>query len=351
MCSGHPLVTAIDVTSQSSTEPGDGDNVGMPQSVTLTTEPMPTTWIWPDTVILVAATLLVAIVVRLVVHRTIDKVVRASIRRVEERDRIVGGRAGRVLAEATGFGHERQRQRTATIGSLLKSVTSFVVWTVALLMVLSLLGLPLAPLLASAGVGGVALGFGAQSLVKDFLSGIFMMVEDQYGVGDLVDTGEVTGTVEEVSLRVTRLRDPTGVVWYVRNGEIVRVANKSQGWSTAVVDVPVAYDEDAQKVIDVLTEALAPMRTEEQWQPLLLEDPQVLGVETVAGGTMTVRVMAKCAPNEHFAVQRGILERGKEALDRAGVRGPLPVYGVRTPEGAGQATGATATNPTEKAGE
>ena len=153
-----------------------------------------------------------------------------------------------MLAQATGLAHERHRQRTLTMGSLLRSIVTFVVVTlITVLTVMAIVGIPLGPLLASAGVGGVALGFGAQSLVKDFLSGIFMILEDQYGVGDVIDTGEAIGTVEEVTLRVTRLRDASGVIWYVRNGEIIRVGNKSQGWSTAIVDMPVSYAENVER--------------------------------------------------------------------------------------------------------
>ena len=132
------------------------------------------------------------------------------------------------------------------MGAILKSTSTFVIFTLALLTVMATVGLPLGPLLASAGVGGVALGFGAQSLVKDFLSGIFMILEDQYGVGDVIDTGEAVGTVEDVTLRVTRLRDASGIVWYVRNGEIVRIGNRSQGWSTALVDIPVGLQRESR---------------------------------------------------------------------------------------------------------
>ena len=148
---------------------------------------------------------------------------------------------------------ERQRQRVETLGSILRSLATVVIVIIAVLMIGEELGLNMAPVLASAGVGGVALGFGAQSLVKDFLSGMFMLAEDQYGVGDFIDTGEAVGTVEEVTLRVTRLRDAQGVIWYVRNGEIVRVANKSQGWSTAMVDIPVSALESPEHVIEAVS--------------------------------------------------------------------------------------------------
>jgi small-conductance mechanosensitive channel len=178
----------------------------------------------------------------------------------------------------------------------------------------------------------VALGFGAQSLVKDFLSGIFMIVEDQYGVGDVIDTGEAIGEVEDVTLRVTRLRDGNGVVWYIRNGEIVRIGNRSQGWSTAIVDTAVAYDEDIDRAITVMREVVHQMDQDPAWQGRLLEEPTVVGVESIAAGAVTVRIIAKCAPNENFPVQREIRERLKVALDRSGIRAPqLAPYGGSAP--------------------
>src|SRR5699024_1123009 len=202
------------------------------------------------------------------------------------------------------------------------------IMVVATLMVLSLLGIPLAPLLASAGVGGVALGFGAQALVRDYLSGVFMILEDQYGVGDYIDAGEAVGTVEEVTLRVTRLRDLDGVVWYVRNGEILRVGNRSQGWSTVMVDLPFSYREDTARVIGIIREQVEHMDRDPQWHTVLREAPSVLGVESITGGTVTVRVFATCAPNENWGIQREIRRRVKEAFDREGVAGPpIPLTG------------------------
>nr|WP_257907209.1 mechanosensitive ion channel family protein [Janibacter limosus] len=190
---------------------------------------------------------------------------------------------------------------------------------------------PLAPLLASAGVGGVALGFGAQALVRDYLSGIFMILEDQYGVGDFIDTGEAVGTVEEVTLRVTRLRDLDGVVWHVRNGEIIRIGNRSQGWSTVMVDLPFSYGEDVDRVIGIITDAVSRMKDDGHWSEVLRETPSVLGVETITAGTVTVRVFATCTPNENWGIQREIRRRVKEAFDREGIAGP-PV----SPGGTGQ---------------
>jgi small conductance mechanosensitive channel len=238
-----------------------------------------------------------------------------------------------MLAQATGLDEARKTQRAATMGAILKSTSTFVIFTLALLTVMATLGLPLGPLLASAG-GGVALGFGAQSLVKDFLSGIFMILEDQYGVGDVIDTGEAIGTVEDVTLRVTRLRDASGIVWYIRNGEIVRVGNRSQGWSTAVVDIPVGYDENLETVMPLIREVVQELDKAEEWKSRLIEEPVVAGVESMAGGVVTVRIIAKCAPNESFPVSREIRERVKAAFDQAGIRAPV----VMPPYGGGQTT-------------
>lgn len=297
----------------------------LPALATLTSEEF---WSWTTSRgLLILGAVVGAVLLRWLVHRTVDRVVRTALARAADRERSRPRRAGRALAEAAGILHERHRQRTATMGSLLKSSATFVVAVLAILTVMAVVGLPLAPLLASAGVGGVALGFGAQSLVKDFLSGVFMIIEDQYGVGDTIDTGEAVGVVEEVSLRVTRLRDASGVVWYIRNGEIVRIGNRSQGWSTALVDVQIAYDEDVDRTIALLKETVRDLDQDPAWVDRLLEEPEVVGVEAVTAWAVTVRVVAKCAPNENFPVAREIRERAKAALDRAGVRAPAaPPY-------------------------
>jgi small-conductance mechanosensitive channel len=216
---------------------------------------------------------------------------------------------------------------------VLGSLITAVVYGIAVLMVLGEFNLNLAPLLASAGVAGVALGFGAQSLVKDFLSGIFMLLEDQYGVGDIVDTGDAVGTVEEVTLRITKLRDPSGVAWYVRNGEIVRIANKSQGWSTAVVDLPVSYAEDVERVIAIITTVVGEVYADPQWHDTMIEPPTVAGVEQITGTTVTIRVFAKTLTDQQWGVQREIRERAKVAFDAAGVRAPVVFPPATAPGG------------------
>ncbi|MBW8730581.1 MAG: mechanosensitive ion channel family protein [Terrabacter sp.] len=283
--------------------------------------------------LLILTTVVIGVVARWVLHRLIDRVVTtATSRRAEHLARIPG--AGRAL-QAVGVANVRHVQRTETVGALLKSITTFVVYGITALTVMSLVGIPLGPMLASASVGGVALAFGAQSLVKDFLSGVFMIVEDQYGVGDVIDTGEVVGTVENVSLRVTQLRDAGGMTWYVRNGEIIRIGNKTQGWSTAIVDVPIAYDQDVETAITVIRDVVGVMDDDDAFKDILLEEPNVVGVESIAGGVITIRIVAKTVANEQFGVQREMRERVKAAFDRAGVRSPMPVmppYGGAAPQ-------------------
>jgi len=213
----------------------------------------------------------------------------------------------------------RRVQRAETMGSLLKSIASIVVFTVFGITAIAELGYPVGPLVASAGVVGVALGFGAQSLVKDFLSGIFMIFEDQYGVGDSVDLGEAGGTVEAVGLRVTRLRDVEGTVWYVRNGEILRVGNQSQNWARTVLDIPVGLDADLQKVQEVLRDVAHDLWDDEEYKTQIIEEPEVWGVQELTPNWITVRVTLKTAPLEQWAVAREMRQRIKLRFDHEGI--------------------------------
>nr|WP_235950360.1 mechanosensitive ion channel family protein [Phycicoccus flavus] len=278
----------------------------------------------------VLATIAIALVARWALHRVVGR----TVARMTERSTQRAGETdaeGNLLKTTTGLSGERHRARVQTVGSLLRSVGTFVIGIVAGLTVMGLIGLPLGPLLASAGVGGVAIGFGAQSLVKDFLSGIFMIFEDQYGVGDVVDTGEAIGTIEEVTLRITRLRDVDGVVWYVRNGEIVRIGNRSQGYGAAWVELPVSYREDISRVLGVVRGVCETFAADPEWEPKLIEPPTVLGVDSITGQTVTIKVLAKCLAGEQFAVQRELRARAKEAFDAEGIQGPpLPPFAPGT---------------------
>ncbi|MDH2415056.1 mechanosensitive ion channel family protein [Nocardioides sp. CER19] len=217
----------------------------------------------------------------------------------------------------------RRVQRAKTMGDLLKSVLTGILIAVFGTMILDQVGVNIAPIIASAGIVGIALGFGAQSLVKDFLSGVFMIFEDQYGVGDVINLGEASGTVEAVSLRVTRLRDVNGTVWYVPNGEILRVGNMSQNWSRAVVDVTVGYREDLGKVITTLRDAAHDLWEDEDFKGIIIEEPEVTGVETLGPESVSVRVMVKTEPMEQWKVARELRSRIKARFDHEGISIPV----------------------------
>jgi small-conductance mechanosensitive channel len=231
----------------------------------------------------------------------------------------------------------RRAQRARSLGSLLKSITTTVVYGIAFVMVLSEVGMDVAPILASAGVLGLAVGFGAQNLVKDFLSGVMMMIEDQYGVGDAVDLGEAVGTVENVGLRVTRVRDVDGTVWYVRNGEILRVGNQSQNWARTVLDISVGYGEDLDRVRAVLAEVAHGLWEDEDFKDVVIEEPEVWGVQNLGPDAVVVRVTLKTAPMEQWNVARVMRERIKSRFDHEGIEMPLPQRVVWRRDGAAAA--------------
>lgn len=217
----------------------------------------------------------------------------------------------------------RRKQRAGAMAGVLKSIITIVLVAVVGTMILSEIGVNIAPIIASAGIIGIALGFGAQSLVRDFLAGIFIFLEDQYGVGDVVDVGEASGSVEAVTLRMTRLRDLDGTVWYVPNGEIVRVGNKSQNWSRAVVDVSVGYGEDLARVQQVLREVAHDLWQDEDFAHVIVEEPEVTGVEMLAADAVNIRVLVKTAPLEQWAVARELRQRIKARFDHEGIEIPF----------------------------
>ncbi len=266
-----------------------------------------------------------AIVLRRVVHRVVERVIGQAVTgTVPVPLRSLRGKDDGEVVHGIPLLTERRRQRTETIGSVLKSVTSIVLFTVAGTMVLGELGFDLGPVLASAGIVGVALGFGAQNLVKDFLNGMFMILEDQYGVGDAVDAGEASGIVEAVGLRVTRLRSVDGTVWHVRNGEILRLGNMSQGWSRALLDVSVAYDTDTDHAAAVLKRVADEVWKDDELGKLVLEEPEVWGVENLGVDGIAIRLVVKTAPLEQWNVARELRRRVKTAFAQEGIEIPLP---------------------------
>lgn len=254
----------------------------------------------------------IAAVLRMTVRRAITKLIDRMNRTVESVD---GTALGGLLVNA-----ERRRQRSQAIGSVLRSVASFVILGTAALMILGTFEINLAPLLASAGVAGVAIGFGARNLVTDFLSGVFMILEDQYGVGDQIDAGVASGEVIEVGLRVTKLRGDNGEIWYVRNGEVKRIGNLSQGWATAGVDVTVRASENLDRVKATLDAVTERMSKEEPWNELLWGPIEVLGLDSVLIDSMVVRLSARTMPGKSVSVERELRWRVKRAFDEANIR-------------------------------
>jgi small conductance mechanosensitive channel len=279
---------------------------------------------WP---VAIATTLIIAFLLRWVVRRLIDRAVSSASDNVFSR-RLARVRAGHSGDEAARLLAERSAARARTVGSLLKSVASFVIMFTAGVVILSIVGVNIAPIIASAGIVGIAVGFGAQSLVKDFLTGIFMVFEDQYGVDDVIDAGVASGTVENVGLRVTKLRDDQGVIWYVPNGSITRVGNKSQGYAQAVVEVQVAYGTDLPGLQQALTSAAESLARDPDWDPMILDEPPLVAVESVSPEQVHVDVTLRTQPTRHGAVARELRARVRTALDEAGIE---PLRPPRTP--------------------
>jgi small-conductance mechanosensitive channel len=260
--------------------------------------------------------ILLAALARYLIHRVINRV----IRQAAHGPRLTGlrRRLPAALLDPAVPTTDRRIARSEALGSILRSIASTTVFAVTVMLVLGELGVNLAPLLAGAGIAGIAIGFGAQNLVRDFLSGLFMLFEDQYGVGDVVDVGDVAGTVEAVGLRITTIRDGQGVLWYVRNGEIIRVGNKSQGWALVTVDMPVGFTS-VDEAADVLRAAADELAHDEGFADDLIEPPQVLGVEQITAEGALLRTIVKTNSDAQWRVARELRRRLTEALHTAGI--------------------------------
>jgi small conductance mechanosensitive channel len=268
---------------------------------------------------------------RRAINRFIDRLVREREERAEERRReeadsrlaLLKERAKEKAGLLTDQ-EERGKQRAQALGTVLRSVASLVIYTIAVMIALAEFDISLGPLVAGAGIVGIALGFGAQTLVRDFLSGIFMLIEDQYGVGDVVDLGEAAGVVEEVGLRTTRIRDVNGTVWFVPNGEIRRVGNKSQQWARAVLDVEVAYDTSINHAAAVIKGVADTVWQDQLENATVLEEPEIWGVEAFGESSIIIRLVLKVEPGEQFATAREVRKRLKIAFDEEGIEIPFP---------------------------
>ncbi|GIU89427.1 MAG: hypothetical protein KatS3mg010_0526 [Acidimicrobiia bacterium] len=261
------------------------------------------------------------VLVAFVANRVLRRLVRRAVARWEQAGELrVRGRRVRLVPEATSpTPTVRRHQRAQTIARGVSSFVTIVVWIVAVGFGLAAFGISGGAVLTSAGLIGVALAFGAQNLLRDLIAGMFMIFEDQLGVGDVVDLGVASGTVEDVSLRSTRLRDVEGVVWHVPNGVIQRVGNKSQQWARAVLDIPIGQGSDLDRAREVIASTARALAADEAWASRILDEPEVWGVESLTLDLVTIRLAVKTAPGEQWRVARELRARVKTALDAAGI--------------------------------
>jgi moderate conductance mechanosensitive channel len=255
-------------------------------------------------------------VIRLVLLVLIRRVVTSVTTGVKRR----AGADDTKALDASPLARARIVQRARTIGLVLSNLITAGLLISAVIAILSELGVAIGALAAGAGILGAALGFGAQTLVRDFISGLFIVVEDQYGVGDFVDLGSATGVVESIGLRVTQVRDLEGTVWYVRNGEILRVGNSSQGWSRVILDLPLAYNSDLEKAKKVIEEAAAKLAEGLGPKSGLIGKAQVWGIQAIEGEAVVFRVVQQVRPSKKDELARLIRLEVKKAIDKAGIR-------------------------------
>jgi moderate conductance mechanosensitive channel len=274
-------------------------------------------------------TILIILVVAFVVARVARRAVRKGVRRLVMTQRVAGTwaleRVGIATPTTGTITDPRREGRATSIATVVASSVTVLVWTIATIIVLGELNVDLAPLIAATGIAGVALGFGAQSLVKDCITGLFMLIEDQYGIGDEVDLGEAVGTVEQITLRTTVLRSPDGTVWHVPNGEVVRVGNRSQLWAVALIDVAIGVDADVERASQVLQDAANRVSANETIALDVLEPPELLGVENITATGVTLRLRIRTKPGAQHRIQRALREAIKQALDEEGIALAQPV--------------------------
>ena len=275
--------------------------------------------------------ILLILALALLVHRLLKRAVKRFTRGLAAQTvQRIGKFSGRVpLADTSPMDLSRATMRTETMGAVFNSIATFLVWGTAFVLIIGVFGVDLAPLVAGAGIVGVALGFGAQNMVKDFLAGLFIIMEDQYGIGDVVELRDslgspgTGGTVEAISLRATRVRDVEGAVWHVPNGEIRTAGNKSQQWARSLLDVAVAYDTDVAHATRVLKETAAALWQDPEHGVYILEEPEVWGVERFDADAIALRLVIKVQPAKQWAINRELRARIKLAFDREGIEIPF----------------------------
>ncbi|MES2169409.1 MAG: mechanosensitive ion channel domain-containing protein [Actinomycetota bacterium] len=272
----------------------------------------------------VVAYIVVALVLRLVLGFVIDRIVKRIVTGVTKRHQGQGQLSPIVSLRVV--------QRTQTLGSVLKNVLNAVIVIVTVLLVITKVapGITGAFSLITAALGA-GLGFGAQGIVKDVLNGLSMVADDQLGVGDVVDLGPATGVVEAVGIRTTQIRDVTGTVWFVHNGDISRIGNQSLGWSRVILDLAVPVTADVTAVQDRMLDTATAMAADPAWSAIILEAPQIWGVESISGDSTVIRLVVKTRPGMRDDVARDLRARLKAALDAMGVRLPALNSVVLTP--------------------
>jgi small-conductance mechanosensitive channel len=277
-----------------------------------------------DWVIAKPLTIFLIVLVAAIIARIVRRLISHSMRRLMApagggSSGIVSRRTSSVLL-SSGDSTLRTDARVETLTAVFRSMATGLVWFVAIIWILETIGVSLGPLLATAGVLGVALGFGTQTMVRDFIAGFFLVVEDQFGVGDVVDLGGgAKGTVERVTLRATHLRDVEGNVWHVANGQITKVANKSQEWARALIDVVLPYNTDIDKVSGVMQKVADTLAADSKWSGEILERPEVWGIQEFTTAGVEVRLVIKTLPASQFGVLRELRARLKAEFDRAGI--------------------------------
>ncbi len=273
----------------------------------------------------IVSIIVIALIIRAIARRMIDRAIRPVRGEVPRLLRPFKEKLeGSSFLESAGLLSERRAQRAATLGSVLKSGASITIFVIAFLLILSEVQIDLAPFIAGTSIVGVALGFGAQNIVKDFLAGMFMLLEDQYGVGDVIDFEKASGTVEAVGLRSTRLRDVNGTVWYVRNGEVVRVGNKSQGFAQVVLDVPIDAWADVERASTAMRDVSSALADEDEWSGVFLGTPEVQGVESMTREETVIRLVAKVRPLEQWRTARELRRRIRDRLERLDIDAHVP---------------------------
>lgn len=265
------------------------------------------------------------LVVGIVGHAVLRVAIRRIVAQVVSGVKKLHGVADTKALESSPVEAMRQVQRTRTLGLVLNNFAGWAIGIIVVLMVLAELGLSITPLIASAGILGAALGFGAQSLVKDMLNGLFMVFEDQLGVGDVVNVGQVSGIVERVGIRITEIRDVDGTLWFVRNGEIIMVGNYSQDWARVVFDIPINRGSDVAAIQERLLQAATSLSQSSSWRKKILEQPELWGIESISTDSVVVRLVVKVRAGEQWAVKRALHAAITQALDTEDIDlPPLP---------------------------